>query len=129
MFICRIEESPNKYKREDLERIRYYNMLIKNHVLEYHYAEKDKNIVSRKIYNQELEYQFVECHKYDNCSYVLGLEKNSITNTDVIIVHFISDDPNFDIYNIDDLNIINAGVINILNLDLNLTLNQICILN
>jgi hypothetical protein len=128
MFICRIDSSPKKYKKEDLERIKYYNMLIRNHILEYHYAENDKKITSRKIYNQELEYQFVECHKYDNCSYVLGLEKNSLTNTDVIIVHFITDEPNFDIYDNNILKIVRDELIKILNVNIELTLEQITIL-
>jgi hypothetical protein len=128
MFICRIEGEPKKYKREDLERVKYYNMLIKNHVLEYHYADKNKKIISRKIYNEELEYQFVECYKYDNYSYILGLERNSITKTDVIIVHVISDDPNFDIFDTNTLKTVREEIINILNIDIELTSNQINIL-
>ena len=128
MFICRIDSSPKKYKKVDLERIRYYNMLIRNHVLEYHYADKDKEVISRKIYNQELEYQFVECHKYDNCSYVLGLEKNSITKTDLLIIHFITDEPNFDIHDNNILKSVKDELIKILNVSIELTIEQITIL-
>lgn len=128
MFVCRIEESPKKYKMEDMYRIKYYNMLIKNHILEYHYADKDKEVTGRKIFNQELEYKVVRYYKYEHCSYIVGIEKNSLTNTDDLIFHLVTDNPDFDIFDTNTFKNVKKELYHILDVDIGLTLQNISIL-
>jgi hypothetical protein len=128
MFICRIDNQPKTYYIDSLDKIKYFNTLIRNYVLEFHYANENKEVAPRKIYCEELQYEFCRCYKYDNYSYIVGLERNNRNNLEEIVIHFITDENNFDLNQNGILEKIKNDISNVLEMKINLSRNQITVL-
>lgn len=125
MKTFRIDTEPKKYNINDINKIRYYNLLIKNHVLEFHLMREDTKIQPRKIYSEELEYEYYNCFKYQNYSYVIGLEKNCQTGVEDIVIHYINNDDEYDIYDSKNLQLIKKEIDDFLEINVDLSIKNI----
>ena len=129
MLIYRTHNLNNKYAKNEINKVEYFNLLIKNYAIQLHYSLiENKDLPIRKINCEELEFNLVNCCSIDNNTYITGIEYNFIKNNSENIIIIISNDDNLDIYNEDILNKINYNINNLLNNNKILTVNNLCLI-
>lgn len=129
MIVHRIDREQKKYSSYEIDKIKYFNTLIKNYVSQIYQSIKSKTKISpRNIYCEELSFQFLSSVSYAHGTYMMTLEHNSLLKKKEVVIIFITDDLNFDVYEDDSRKIVNDHINKILESDIYISCDQISII-
>jgi hypothetical protein len=129
MIIHRIDREQKKYSSYEIDKIRYFNSLIKNYVSQIYQSIKSETKISpRNVYCEELSFQFLSSVSYSHGTYMMTLEHNSLLKKKEVVIIFITDDLNFDVYEDDSIKIVNDHINKILESDIYISCDQISII-
>jgi len=129
MIIHRIDKEQKKYSSCEIDKIRYFNSLIKNYVSQIYQSIKSETKISpRNVYCEELSFQYLSSVSYSHGTYMMTLEHNSLLKKKEVVIILITDDINFDVYEDDNRKIINDHINKILESDIYISCDQISII-
>jgi hypothetical protein len=129
MIVHRIDREQKKYSSYEIDKIKYFNSLIKNYISQiYHSIKSETKISPRNVYCEELSFQFLSSVSYSHGTYMMTLEHNSLLKKKEVVIIFITDDLNFDVYEDDSRKIVNDHINKILESDIYISFDQISII-
>lgn len=129
MIVHRIDREQKKYSSYEIDKIKYFNSLIKNYVSQIYQSIKlETKISPRNVYCEELSFQFLSSVSYSHGTYMMTLEHNSLLKKKEVVIIFITDDLNFDVYEDDSIKIVNDHINKILESDIYISCDQISII-
>lgn len=129
MIVHRIDREQKKYSSYEIDKIKYFNSLIKNYVSQIYQSIKSETKISpRNVYCEELSFQFLSSVSYSHGTYMMTLEHNSLLKKKEVVIIFITDDLNFDVYEDDSIKIVNDHINKILESDIYISCDQISII-
>jgi hypothetical protein len=129
MIVHRIDREQKKYSSYEIDKIKYFNSLIKNYISQiYHSIKSETKISPRNVYCEELSFQFLSSVSYSHGTYMMTLEHNSLLKKKEVVIIFITDDLNFDVYEDDSRKIVNDHINKILESDIYISCDQISII-
>jgi len=129
MIIHRIDKEQKKYSSCEIDKIRYFNSLIKNYVSQIYQSIKSETKISpRNVYCEELSFQYLSSVSYSHGTYMMTLEHNSLLKKKEVVIILITDDLNFDVYEDDSIKIVNDHINKILESDIYISCDQISII-
>ena len=129
MIIHRIDREQKKYSSYEIDKIRYFNSLIKNYVSQIYQSIKSETKISpRNVYCEELSFQYLSSVSYSHGTYMMTLEHNSLLKKKEVVIILITDDLNFDVYEDDSIKIVNDHINKILESDIYISCDQISII-
>ena len=129
MIVHRIDREQKKYSSYEIDKIKYFNSLIKNYISQIYQSIKSETKISpRNVYCEELSFQFLSSVSYSHGTYMMTLEHNSLLKKKEVVIIFITDDLNFDVYEDDSRKIVNDHINKILDSDIYISCDQISII-
>jgi len=129
MIVHRIDREQKKYSSYEIDKIKYFNSLIKNYISQIYQSIKSETKISpRNVYCEELSFQFLSSVSYSHGTYMMTLEHNSLLKKKEVVIIFITDDLNFDVYEDDSRKIVNDHINKILESDIYISCDQISII-
>ena len=129
MIVHRIDREQKKYSSYEIDKIKYFNSLIKNYISQIYQSIKSETKISpRNVYCEELSFQFLSSVSYSHGTYMMTLEHNSLLKKKEVVIIFITDDLNFDVYEDNSRKIVNDHINKILESDIYISCDQISII-